>query len=415
MKILHVIPAVAPRYGGPSQAVVEMCLALQDAGLTVEICTTDADGDGRLAVELDKPTLYRGVQTHFFRRDRSEAFKFSRSLAQWLDKNVARYDIVHIHAVFSHSTYSAAQACQRHQIPYIVRPLGTLEPWSMHQKRLRKMLAWRLFFRHLLHGAAAVHYTTEQERELTEQSLNLSKGIIIPNGINEALLAVKPTGKFREQYGIPSNATTVLCLSRLHPKKGIDLLLKAFLELRTQGKLAPVHLVLAGDGEPSYVDQLRGIVRGTAAESSVHWTGWLEGESKFAALVEANLFVLNSFQENFGIGVVEAMACGTPVLLSQQVGLAADVAKHDAGWIVDLERDGLLSGLLEATADAAEARRRGDNARRLVADHFTWSRISVQLHSLYESLLTNRESALTGEPARRMAEQVTTKAHGRPR
>src|ERR1700735_3472259 len=123
MKILHVIPAVAPCYGGPSQAVIEMCLALQRADLDVELSTTDADGNGRLAVELDKPSLYHGVRTHFFRRDRSEAFKFSRSLQRWLDESVARYDIVHIHAVFSHATYAAAQACRRHQVPYIVRPL----------------------------------------------------------------------------------------------------------------------------------------------------------------------------------------------------------------------------------------------------------------------------------------------------
>jgi glycosyltransferase involved in cell wall biosynthesis len=412
MNILHVIPAVAPHYGGPSQAVIEMCRALQHAGLTVDLCTTDADGDGQLPVELDKPTLYRGVRTHFFRRDRSEAFKFSRSLARWLDNNVARYDIVHIHAVFSHATYAAARACQRQQIPYIVRPLGTLEPWSMQQKRPRKMLAWHLLFRRVLRRAAAVHYTTRQERELTEQSLNLSKGVTIPNGVDEALLAVESTGKFRKQHGIPTDATVVLCLSRLHPKKGIDLLLEVFLNLQTQGKFAPWHLVVAGDGEPGYVDQLRGIVRGTAAESSVHWTGWLEGDAKFAALAEANLFVLNSFQENFGIGAVEAMACGTPVLLSRQVGLATDVAEHGAGWIVDLQQDGLRNGLLEATADATEARKRGANARRLVADRFTWSRVSAQLRLLYESLLTRHKSAPVAEPAHRVPEQPPAKAHG---
>jgi glycosyltransferase involved in cell wall biosynthesis len=412
MKILHVIPAVAPRYGGPSQAVIEMCLALQHTGLMVELCTTDADGDGQLAVELNKPILYRGVQTQFFHRDRSEAFKFSRSLARWLDGNVARYDLVHIHAVFSHATYAAARACQQHQIPYIVRPLGTLEPWSMQQKRPRKMLAWHLLFRRVLRNAAAVHYTTLQERELTAQSLHLSKGIVIPNGVDEALLAVETTGEFRKQYGIPANATVALCLSRLHPKKGIDLLLKTFLELRKQGKLAPVHLVVAGDGEPNYVEELRGIVRGTGAESSVHLTGWLEGESKITALAEANLFVLNSFQENFGIGAVEEMACGTPVLLSRQVGLAADVAEHGAGWIVDLQQDGLRSGLLEATADATEAKKRGEKARRLVVDRFTWPRISTQLRALYESLLASRESAVTGESARNVAGQAPAKAHG---
>jgi glycosyltransferase involved in cell wall biosynthesis len=276
----------------------------------------------------------------------------------------------------------------------------------MQQKRPRKMLAWYLLFRRVLREAAAVHYTTDQEQKLTEQSLKLSKGVVIPNGVDEVLLAVKPTGKFREQHGIPADATMAVCLSRLHPKKGINLLLKAFLDLQTQGKLGLLHLVIAGDGEPGYVDQLRAIVKGTPVESSVHWTGWLKGESKFSALAEADFFVLNSFQENFGIGAVEAMACGTPVLLSRQVGLATEVAEHKAGWILDLQRDGLRAGLLEATADATEAQRRGANARRLVADRFTWSRVSIQLRSLYESLLTSPETA------RDLAKQVPAKAHG---
>jgi len=157
-----------------------MCLALQRAGVDVELCATDADGNGRLDVELGKPTLYRGVRAHFFRRDRSEAFKFSRSMDHWLDGNVAGYDIVHIHAVFSHATHAAARACRRHRVPYVVRPLGTLEPWSMQQKRLRKLIAWHFFFRRFILEANAVHYTTEQERELTERSLKLSGGIVDP-------------------------------------------------------------------------------------------------------------------------------------------------------------------------------------------------------------------------------------------
>ncbi len=392
MKILHVIPAVAPCYGGPSQAVIEMCLALQRADLDVELSTTDADGNGHLAVELDKPSLYHGVRTHFFRRDRSEAFKFSRSLQRWLDENVARYDVVHIHAVFSHATYTAAQACRRHQVPYIVRPLGTLEPWSMQQKRPRKLVAWHLLFRRVLHEAAAVHYTTEQERELTEQSLGLNKGIIIPNGVDESLLAVEPNGKFRSEHGIPADAPIILSLSRLHPKKGIDLLLKAFLELRTQGQLAGWHLVVAGDGERQYVERLREIARGTGFEAAVHWVGWLEGEAKSAALAESDLFALSSFQENFGIGAVEAMACGTPVLLSQQVGLASEVLAAGAGWVVNLDAAGLRVGLAEAATSSAELATRGAAARALVRERFTWSRIAEEWSAAYGKILAAEKS-----------------------
>jgi glycosyltransferase involved in cell wall biosynthesis len=392
MKILHVIPAVAPCYGGPSQAVIEMCLALQRADLDVELSTTDADGNGRLAVELDKPSLYHDVRTHFFRRDRSEAFKFSRSLQRWLDENVARYDVVHIHAVFSHATYAAAQACRRHQVPYIIRPLGTLEPWSMQQKRPRKLVAWHLLFRRVLHEAAAVHYTTEQERELTEQSLGLKKGIIIPNGVDESLLAVEPNGKFRSEHGIPADAPIVLSLSRLHPKKGIDLLLKAFLELRARDKLGAWHLVVAGDGERQYVEQLREIARGTGFEAVVHWVGWLEGEAKSAALAEADLFALSSFQENFGIGAVEAMACGAPVLLSQQVGLASEVLAAGAGWVVNLDAAGLCAGLAEAASSSAELSTRGAVARALVRERFTWSRIAEEWSAAYGKILAAENS-----------------------
>jgi glycosyltransferase involved in cell wall biosynthesis len=392
MKILHVIPAVAPCYGGPSQAVIEMCLALQHAGLDVELGTTDADGNGHLPVELDKPSLYHGVRTHFFHRDQSEAFKFSRSLQRWLDENVTRYDIVHIHAVFSHATYAAARACQRHHVPYVVRPLGTLEPWSMQQKRSRKLVAWHLLFRRVLRGAAAVHYTTEQERELTEQSLGLNKGIVIPNGVDEALLVFESTGKFREQHNIPADAPVLLSLSRLHPKKAINLLLEAFLDLRTHGKLAAWHLVVAGDGEAQYVEQLRKITHGTGFEAAIHWVGWLGGEAKSAALAEADLFALGSFQENFGIGAVEAMACGTPVLLSRQVGLAAEVLAAGAGWIVNLDAAGLRAGLAEATTSSAELSTRGAAARTLVYERFTWSRIADVWSAAYRKILAVEKS-----------------------
>jgi glycosyltransferase involved in cell wall biosynthesis len=390
MRVLHVIPAVAPRYGGPSQAVIEMCLALLRAGVDVELCATDADGKGRLDVELGKPTLYRGVRTHFFRRDRSEAFKFSRSMDHWLDGNIAGYDIVHIHAVFSHATHAAARACRRHRVPYIVRPLGTLEPWSMQQKRPRKLIAWHFFFRRVLLEASAVHYTTEQERELTERSLKLSGGIVIPNGVDEELLEVQASGKFRGQHGIPADAPFVLTLSRLHPKKGIDLLLNAFIDLKAQNKLAEWHLVVAGDGEADYVEGLRRIARGTAAESAVHWVGWLEDAAKFEALAEADLFVLSSFQENFGIGAVESMACGAPVLLSRQVGLALEVRNAGAGWVVNLNGAGLRDGLAEATDNPTELATRGTAARELVRERFTWPRIAAEWTAVYERLSLRR-------------------------
>ena len=204
-------------------------------------------------------------------------------------------------------------------------------------------------------------------------------------------MAVEPTGKFREQHSIPANAPVLLCLSRLHPKKGVDLLLQAFLDLRAQGKLDAWHFVVAGDGEAQYVERLRKITHGTGFEVAVHWVGWLEGAAKSATLAEANLFALSSFQENFGIGAVEAMACGTPVLLSRQVGLASEVLAAGAGWVINLDPAGLRAGLVEATSAPPELSARGIAARALVRKRFTWPRIADEWVVMYEKLSRARE------------------------
>src|SRR5438477_2112901 len=143
MDVLHVIPAVAPRYGGPSQAVVGMGRALTEHGVRVLVATTDADGPDRLPVQLGVPVDWQGVPAIVFRRQFSEAFKYSRPFAAWLGQHVGEFRVVHIHAVFSHSCLAAARACQRRGVPYVVRPLGSLDPWSLHQKPLRKQLLWR--------------------------------------------------------------------------------------------------------------------------------------------------------------------------------------------------------------------------------------------------------------------------------
>jgi glycosyltransferase involved in cell wall biosynthesis len=337
---------------------------------------------------LGKLVNYRGNQFRFFRRDWSESFKFSSEMQRWLSKHVADYNLVHIHAIFSHALPAAAGACRRNGIPYIVRPAGSLEPWCIRQKPIRKWVAWHAFVRRALSQAAAIHYTTEQERAGTESAFGLQRGIVVPNGVTEALSqTVRP----------PSvKPPTLLALSRIHPKKGLDLLLRVFIELKSEGQLDGWRLMIAGDGERRYVEHLQILVRGTAAEPFVQWTGWLGGDSKLSAMQKASLFVLSSHQENFGIGVLEAMACSTPVLVSSHVGLAADIQHAGAGWVVNLDANGLRAGLIEACSAAAELEQRGAAARTLVRERFTWSRIASEWFSQYETILAQtRKPSLT--------------------
>ncbi|HWQ14974.1 MAG TPA: glycosyltransferase [Roseiflexaceae bacterium] len=389
IRALHVIPALAPRYGGPSQAVLGVCRALRDAGVEALIATTDADGPGRLPVPVGQVTDYRGAPAIFFPRQWSESFKYSAPLAAWLRQRVAEFDLVHVHAVFSHACLAAASACRRHGVPYLVRPLGTLDPWSLGQKRLRKRLLWHLGVKQMLHGAAAIHYTTAAERRLAEGPLGLERGVVVPLGVDEELLAetVRPE-LFRRHFPELGQDPYVLVLSRLHPKKGLEVFLEAFQQVVRQPALGHWRLVVGGDGEPSYVASLKRLARGMAGggPSAVTFTGWLAGREKAAALRGASLFALPSRQENFGLAVVEAMACGVPVLVSPQVNLAEEVQAAGAGWVAPLDGDHLARVLAEALADADARAARGAAGRRLALERFTWPAVAAQLLELYRSL-----------------------------
>jgi glycosyltransferase involved in cell wall biosynthesis len=370
-----------------------MCRALQERGIEPLIASTDADGAGRLPVELGHSFVYQGVPAVFFSRQWSEAFKYSHPLARWVGGHVQGFAVVHIHAVFSHACLAAAKACHRHSVPYVVRPLGTLDPWSLRQKPLRKHLLWHVGARSMLQKATAVHYTTSEEQRLVEESLGLGRGVVIPLGVEEELLkAPSGAGSFRCRYPSLGHAPYVLVLCRLHPKKGLELFLEVFLEVTHEEEFRPWRLVVAGEGEVGYVASLKRLVREQGGQGRVLFPGWLEGAEKAAALREAALLALPSHQENFGLSVAEAMACGVPVLLSTQVNLAAEVEAAGAGWSVPLERGALLDILAQALREDSERIRRGRMGRELVRRRFLWSAVAIELTALYDVIV---QSSLT--------------------
>lgn len=388
MKVLHVIPGIAPRYGGPSQAVIQMCQALRSEEVEVLIATTDADGEGRLAVEIGRPVVYEGVPTILFPRQLSEAFKYSRPLSSWLHKNVTGFDLLHIHAVFSHSSLAAAKACQKHKVPYVVRPLGSLDPWSLTKRKLEKNILWHLGVKKMLTLAAAVQYTTTDEKQLAEGALDIDSGVVIPLGVTDEILDANSSRKAPIQV---RDKPYVLMLSRLHPKKGLELLIDAFLDA-TNGEFEHWKLVIAGDGEPDYVSHLKRSVRKKNAGARVVFTGWVQGETKISTLKGAALFALPSRQENFAISVAEAMACGVPVLVSEHVNLASEVQAATAGWVVSLGYEALQRTLVEALRNERERTVRGAAGRELVRSRYTWAAIARELAQFYRSILYEARS-----------------------
>ena len=255
MRVLHVIPSVAERSGGPATAIVPMCRALQQQGVEVLLVTTDAgmrnaiNGGGKppfltCSVEEEQvrkgglPPLtgnYKGVPAMFFPSQLGESFKYSRPLAAWLNSNIHEFGLAHIHAVFNHSSIAAAHVCRKAAVPYVVRPLGTLEPWSMTQKSVRKRVFWQVAGKAMLRSAAAVHYTTDAEKNSTESLLGLNHGKVIGLGVEVNSYARE---KLAQHFPELAQEPYVLVMSRLHPKKGLDVLIDAFLTLVQQEKFA---------------------------------------------------------------------------------------------------------------------------------------------------------------------------------
>ena len=338
-------------------------------GIDVQLLsTTDGLSETPDAVE------YKGVPALFFEPNFGASFKYSRPLASWLSSNIKNFDLAHIHAVFNHSSIAASQACRKAGVPYIIRPLGTLDPWSMTQKSLRKRLFWQLSGKAMLNSASAVHYTSEVEKLSTERLLGLNHGKVIALGID-----ANSNGNLRRIFDEPY----VLVLSRLHPKKGLHVLIDAFLSLVRKGSLANWRLVIAGDGPADYVSKLKAMAR--AQTDRVVFTGWLDEDKKHAMLGGASLLALPSHQENFGLCVMEALGHSVPVLVSPNVNLATEIVAANAGWVAALDQDALEARLFEALSDDDELIRRGRAGKQL-SQKYSWENTAKGLIDLYEEI-----------------------------
>jgi glycosyltransferase involved in cell wall biosynthesis len=184
----------------------------------------------------------------------------------------------------------------------------------------------------------------------------------------------------------------VLVLSRLHQKKGLELLLPAFLSLAKRPEFAKWKLVLAGDGETPYVDSLKSLASLHGGNGNVVFAGWLDGERRLSILREASLLALTSYQENFGLCAVEALACGVPVLISTEVNLANEIKAANAGWVTKLEPGAIEETLADALAHEDARARRGRAGQEFVRNQFSWSAVAEKLLEVYRSVARTKES-----------------------
>jgi glycosyltransferase involved in cell wall biosynthesis len=383
LKVLHIIPSVGPLRGGPSVVARSIAEALVNRGLSVDIATTDDNGTEQLTVPLARPVVENGVTFWYFPRQIS-FYTVSWPLCQWLAAHVGDYDLVHIHGLFSFATTVGAFWATRRGVPYLLRPLGALNNWGIRNRRpFLKTLSLRLIERRILANAAAAHFTSDRERCEAELIAPGIRSVVIPNPVAVTVGKQLTTETLLSNYPELAGKRIVLFLSRLDPIKGLDLLLDGFAKIQT--KHPETALIVAGSGDEDFAAQLREHAHQLGIERDVVWAGFLEGDEKRAAFAAADVFVLASYSENFGVAVVEAMASGLPVIVSDQVGIHREIAEAKAGLIVRCDANEVSDAVVQMLSDG-EARHQISRNAALLAKKFSPEVVSQKLIEVYRQL-----------------------------
>ncbi len=348
--ILHVVDSIDPSAGGPSEAIRSL-FEFAPEGYTGEVVTLD-DPASRFLATLPFPV-------HALGRGRT-ALGYSRPLNRWLRANRSRFNGVIVHGLWRYISFAAWRAF-RGKKPYIVFPHGMLDPYFKRRFRLKhatKWLYWLLSEYWVLRDADRVLFTTAEESRLARQSFWLHRWTPLVVSIG----AAPPTGKpeamkqaFFAQCPDLRDKRFLLFLGRIHRKKGCDMLISSWIK-HAAGDPA-LHLVMAGPDQQGWSSVLKEMTLLANLKHRVHWPGMITGDVKWGAFFASEAFILPSHQENFGIAVAEALACGRPVLLSDKVNIAAEIAEDGSGLIEpDTEEgtDRLLKRWIDLPAGARQ-------------------------------------------------------------
>ncbi len=359
-----------------------MARAVAELGHDVTIYATDRELAPGEAARL--PALAGTAKIELFPQHFPGLFATSFPLARALREAISRADIVHLHSLYLFHTWATALLCRRFGVPYLLRPHGTLDPFLWKRHRGRKAVLETLFQNRVLREAASLHYTAEEEMRLAKPYAQGNRGVVVPNGLDLAQYAELPAaGSFCAAHPEIGDRRIVLFLSRLNFKKGLDILVPGFAQAAKRH--ADLHLVIAGPDD-GMETAARGWVAAEGIGDRTSFVGMLDHKAKLAAFRDAAMFVLPSYSENFGIAIVEAMACGVPVAISDKVNIWREIQEAGAGLVGPADVETVTQQIERLAADPASAAEMGRRGKALAADRFSWTTIARQLETVYRSL-----------------------------
>ena len=375
MKILHIISSMNPVSGGPTEGIRRLSQAYLTLGITCTILTSDDPSDDYLKFSKENIIAVGPSFTKY-----SLCFR----MYFWLRKNIYNYDVVIINGIWQFHSVCTLIALLGTQVPYYIFTHGMLDPWfkrSYRFKHLKKLLYWILIEYWVLKNSKAVLFTCEEERILARESFSLHsyKELVVGYGTSPPPSnGLELSNKFLESHPELKRKRLILFLSRIHEKKGCDILIKAFSQILI--KDSRLHLVMAGPSSENLRAELLKLSANLGVANHISWVGMLQNDEKWGAFYSSEVFALPSHQENFGIVVAESLACGRPVLISYAVNIWREIDTFKAGFVDTDTLDGVVSSLEKWLALTVEEKRvMSESATKCFAKYFRIEKVADNL------------------------------------
>ncbi len=378
MRVLHIVPSLDPKHGGPSRTIPALCRALAEAGVEVELWTFRAPGQSETIGER----VPWGVVRRFAPLPGTAEFP-RPDFARELRRGLSGFDLAHLHALWNPKITVAAAACRRARVPYFISPHGMLQEVSLSVKGPLKRVYYQLFEKATIEGAAAIHFLTGHEAEDSARWTPPEMlQVIAPNGIDPGLGRGIQPGAFRNAHPQLQGRRVLLFLGRLHWSKGLDLQLEAITRLARQ--MPDVTWVLVGPDGGQWT-RLSRQIRERGLSSQVLWTGPLPWRQCLEALADADLFLLTSRHEAHSVAMNEALGMGVPILLSDTVRFHA-VEEWGAGRVAaDAEQLAQAAADILSDANVAAAMRRAGT--KMAAELLAWPKVADAMLRGYQTAL----------------------------
>jgi glycosyltransferase involved in cell wall biosynthesis len=367
VRILLAATSLLPEYGGPAVSVSRLASALADVGVEVYLWTSD----GSTAMT---PLLTENTSVRHFSGSESQALE-----------HLAKVDLVHDNGIWLPHNHRFAVLAEKHGIPRVVSIRGMLEPWAVKHKQMRKKIAWWLY-QHRDLKQAQRHVTTCEAEAKNLRRLCLGVHIsTIPNGVDVPEKPIVHT-ETESQNTLRNSPRTALFLGRIYPVKGLPMLVEAWAHIRPHGW----SLRIAGPDEAGHRAQVEKVIAKAGLADVISFIGPVEPQRKSSVFFDADLFVLPTHSENFGMAIAEALAHGLPVLTTTGAPWPM-LHEMGCGWWVQPTVEGIAGGLLQATKlDIETLQRMGEKGRTLVMREFSWDRVASLMLSTYEDVLRHR-------------------------